>query len=146
MESPVFEEIEPADDCDCPGCAHWRNVLPHSRTGRFPGHPARHRTAVVVAAVTSAAIGATAAPVIAAPHAEQPAGPDVLAGEDPGTPQGVRAPLYGPGGQAGPPASPEPCPRGPARTPAEIKDRGPPRVAPKLPGHSFPGSRQAIET
>ncbi|MFG2514327.1 peptidoglycan-binding protein [Streptomyces sp. NPDC048584] len=133
MESPVFEEIEPADDCDCPGCAHWRNVLPHSRTGRFPGHPARHRTAVVVAAVTSAAIGATAAPVIAAPHAEQPAGPDVLAGEDPGTPQGVRAPLYGPGGQAGPPASPEPSARVPAITRADIIERARSWVTRKVP-------------
>ncbi|KAA0930382.1 hypothetical protein FGF04_27705 [Streptomyces apricus] len=32
MTAPVFEEFDPASDCDCPGCAHWRRVLPHSTT------------------------------------------------------------------------------------------------------------------
>ncbi|THA80560.1 peptidoglycan-binding protein, partial [Streptomyces sp. LRa12] len=34
METPVFEEIEPASDCDCAGCRHWRRVLPHAPAGR----------------------------------------------------------------------------------------------------------------
>ena len=24
MTVPVFEEVDPASDCDCPGCVHWR--------------------------------------------------------------------------------------------------------------------------
>jgi len=35
--APGSEESGPASDCDCPGCTHWRRVLPHSRAG---GHPA----------------------------------------------------------------------------------------------------------
>ncbi|MFE4052374.1 peptidoglycan-binding protein [Streptomyces sp. YIM B13518] len=130
MESPVFEEIDPADDCDCPGCAHWRRVLPHSRTGRFPGHPAAHRTALVVAAVTSAAVAASAVPAVAAPSAQRPAGPDVPAGEEPATPQGKRAPLYGPGGRATLPAG---LVRAPAITRADIIERARNWVTRKVP-------------
>ncbi|MCT7357192.1 hypothetical protein N4P33_34390, partial [Streptomyces sp. 15-116A] len=61
MESPVFEEIEPARDCDCPGCVHWRRVLPHSRGGPSAGHPAARRT-LVVATAAATAIGAPAVP------------------------------------------------------------------------------------
>jgi hypothetical protein len=39
METPVFEEFDPASDCDCPGCTHWRLVLPHSPTGRIRRPP-----------------------------------------------------------------------------------------------------------
>lgn len=126
MESPVFEEFDPAGDCDCPGCAHWRRVLPHAPAGRFPGHPAAHRAAVVVAAVTSAtAIGAPAAPshavaATAVPHPQDPAVPYVPAGEGPTTPQGAKAPLHGPGGQAAPPAS---SARAPSTSRAEIMER-----------------------
>ncbi|MFD7703628.1 peptidoglycan-binding protein [Streptomyces caelestis] len=130
MESPVFEEIDPADDCDCPGCAHWRRVLPHSRTGRFPGHPAAHRTALVVAAVTSAAVAAPAVPAVAAPSAQRPADSDISAGDEPAAPQGKRAPLYGPGGRAAPPASPV---RLPAITRADIVERARNWVTRKVP-------------
>lgn len=133
MESPVFEEIDPADDCDCPGCAHWRRVFPHSRTDRFPSHPAAHRTALVVAAVTSAVIAAPAAPAVAAPQAQRPTDPDVPAGDEPGTAQGRRAPLYGPGGQAAPPASPARPARVPAITRADIVERARNWVTRKVP-------------
>lgn len=43
MATPVFEEFDPASDCDCPGCVHWRRVLPESPDGR---HPAAHRTVI----------------------------------------------------------------------------------------------------
>lgn len=99
MESPVFEEFEPAGDCDCPGCAHRRRVLPRSPAGRSPGHPAAHRTALVAAAVASART-----------PARQPGGPDVSAGEAGeaagGSPQGPRAPLHGPGSWTAPVAAP----------------------------------------
>ncbi|MEV5515025.1 peptidoglycan-binding protein [Streptomyces flaveolus] len=104
METPVFEEIDPVSDCDCPGCRHWRSVLPHSPAGRTPTRPAAHRVLVVAAATAAAALGAGQA-------AAAPAAADVLhrpgdpAGEEPDTPQGPRAPLHGPTGRpAGPPA------------------------------------------
>ncbi|MGV9239761.1 peptidoglycan-binding protein, partial [Streptomyces nigra] len=52
MESrtPVFEEFDPASDCDCPGCVHWRRVLPHSTTGR---HPAAYRALMLAAAAST---------------------------------------------------------------------------------------------
>ena len=65
METPVFEEFDPASDCDCPGCIHRRRVLPHSPTGRHPAARAHARlaaaagpVAVIVAAAASAALGA----------------------------------------------------------------------------------------
>ncbi|GAA3162337.1 hypothetical protein GCM10010451_07950 [Streptomyces virens] len=130
MESPVFEEFDPAADCDCPGCAHWRRVLPHSAAGRFPGHPAARRTAAVVAALTTAAIIAPAVPAVAAPHARHPADPGVPAGDGPGTPQGKKAPLHGPGGQAAPPASPA---RAPLISRADIIERARSWVAQRVP-------------
>ncbi|MDH6584915.1 hypothetical protein M2161_004021 [Streptomyces sp. SAI-133] len=93
METPVFEEIDPASDCDCPGCVHWRRVLPRS-TG---AHPAATR-AMIVAAAASTALGAVhAAPAFAAPHA--PARPGAPGIDEPATPQGRKAPLHGPGGR-----------------------------------------------
>ncbi|GGW52105.1 peptidoglycan-binding protein [Streptomyces griseoloalbus] len=136
MESPVFEEFDPAGDCGCPGCAHWRRVLPHSPAGRFPGHPAARRAALVVAAVTSsAAIGAPAVashavPAAAAPHARGPADLDVPAGDRPGTPQGPRAPLHGPGSRAAPPAS---SARAPSISRADIIERARSWVTQKVP-------------
>jgi hypothetical protein len=126
MESPVFEEFDPASDCDCPGCVHWRRVLPHSRAGRGTAHPAAHR-ALALAAVASAALGAGhAAPAAAAPpHA--PHRPGVPAGEEPDTPQGDRAPLHGPAGRPALPRKPS------AITRAEIIDRAETWVAAKVP-------------
>ncbi|MGC9436486.1 peptidoglycan-binding protein [Streptomyces sp. WG5] len=110
MDAPVFEEIEPASDCDCPGCRHWRRVLPHSPDGRAPAHPAARRALIVAAATAATAASALgagqAAAAPAAAHA--PHRPGVSAGDEPDTPQGVRAPLYGPPGRpAAPPAGAE---------------------------------------
>ncbi|MFH9570059.1 peptidoglycan-binding protein [Streptomyces sp. NPDC017454] len=112
MEAPVFEEIDPASDCDCPGCRHWRRVLPHSPAGRAPAHPAAAHRALIVATATATAAAAAsvlgagqaaAVPAIAAHAAHRPG---VAADDDvPDTPQGPRAPLHGPAGRpAGPPA------------------------------------------
>ncbi|MFF4258469.1 peptidoglycan-binding protein [Streptomyces sp. NPDC001663] len=125
MATPVFEEFDPAGDCDCPGCAHWRRVLPYARSGR---HPAAHRT-VIVAAAASAALGAGhVAPALAAPYA--PPGPGVPAGDEVENPQGPRAPLYGP---AGKPAKPKGAVKAPLTTRAEIIDRAKKWVAAQVP-------------
>ncbi|MFV0135801.1 peptidoglycan-binding protein [Streptomyces sp. HMX87] len=99
MEAPVFEEFDPEVDCDCPGCRHWRRVLPHSPSGRTFAHPAAHRTLIVAAAAAaSAALGASqAAALPAAAHA--PDRPGIPTGDEPDTPQGDRAPLHGASGK-----------------------------------------------
>ncbi|QCD56125.1 peptidoglycan-binding protein [Streptomyces hawaiiensis] len=128
MESPVFEEIDPASDCDCPGCVHWRRALPHPWAGRTSAHPASHR-ALALAAVASAALGAGhAVPAAAAPHA--PHRPGVSAGDEPDTPQGATAPLHGPGGR---PAKPSVAPKPTAITRSEIINRAKTWVAAKVP-------------
>ncbi|MFG2805285.1 peptidoglycan-binding protein [Streptomyces sp. DT199] len=128
MESPVFEEIDPASDCDCPGCVHWRRALPHSWAGRAGAHPAAHR-ALALAAVASAALGAGhAVPAAAAPHA--PHRPGIPAGDEPDTPQGATAPLHGPGGR---PAKPSVAPKPTAITRTEIINRAKTWVAAKVP-------------
>ena len=129
METPVFEEIDPASDCDCPGCVHWRRVLPCSPAGRTGGHPAAHR-AVILAAAASAALGAGhVAPALAAPHApDRPGG--VPAGDEPDTPQGGRAPLHGPAATPAKPAAPV---RTPATTRAEIIKRAKEWVGARVP-------------
>ncbi|MHC3475328.1 peptidoglycan-binding protein [Streptomyces sp. 7R007] len=125
METPVFEEFDPASDCDCPGCAHWRRVLPNSREGR---HPAAHRV-VIVAAAASAALGAGhAVPALAATHA--PHRPGVPADGEPDTPQGGKAPLHGPGGR---PARPAGVVRAPETTRADIINRARKWVAAQVP-------------
>jgi len=115
MATPVFEEFDPANDCDCPGCALWRSVLPYSRAVR---HPAAHR-AVIVAAAASAALGAGhVAPALAAPQV--PPGPGVSAGSEVATPQGHRAPLHGRGG---PPVEPVSDVKAPPTTRVDIITR-----------------------
>ena len=122
--TPVFEEFDPESDCDCPGCVHWRRVLPHSTTGR---HPALHRALIVAAAAsTTLAVGHTA-PALAAPH--PPDRPDVPAGDEPTSPQGGKAPLHGPGGR---PAEPGTL-KTPTTTRAEIIRRAKKWVAEKVP-------------
>ncbi|MET7692320.1 peptidoglycan-binding protein [Streptomyces sp. NPDC005483] len=120
METPVFEEIDPASDCDCPGCVHWRRVLPRS-TG---GHHAATR-AVILAAAASTVFGAFhAAPAFAASHV--PARPGAPVGDEPGTPQGHKAPLHGPGGRPG-------AVKAPTTTRADIIRRAKEWVAAKVP-------------
>ncbi|MFF5479893.1 peptidoglycan-binding protein [Streptomyces sp. NPDC012935] len=123
--TPVFEEFDPASDCDCPGCVHWRRVLPHSTTGR---HPAAHRALILAAAAsTTLAVGHTA-PALAAPHVTER--PGVPAADEPPTPQGAPAPLHGPGGQPAPPTGPI---KTPETTRAEIITRAKKWVAAKVP-------------
>ncbi|GGS51284.1 peptidoglycan-binding protein [Streptomyces violaceus] len=128
MKSPVFEEFDPGGDCDCPGCVHWRRVLPRSPAGRTTTHPAAHR-ALAVAAVAAATLGAGhAVPAAAAPHAPHRSG--VFADDDPETPQGDTAPLHGADGREGKPSDAlEPA----AITRTEIMDRAKTWVAAKVP-------------
>ncbi|SDO35270.1 Cell wall-associated hydrolase, NlpC family [Streptomyces sp. cf386] len=122
--TPVFEEFDPESDCDCPGCVHWRRVLPHSTTAR---HPAAGRALIVAAAAsTTLAVGHTA-PALAAPHVSDR--PGVPTGGEPDSPQGGKAPLHGPGGQ---PAKPGPV-KTPEATRAEIIKRAKKWVAAKVP-------------
>lgn len=122
--SPVFEEFDPASDCDCPGCVHWRRVLPHSTTGR---HPAAARALIVAAAASTTLAAGHPAPALAAPHASDR--PGVPAGDEPASPQGGQAPLHGPGGR---PAGPSTV-RTPATTRAEIIRRARKWVAARVP-------------
>ncbi|MDX3576209.1 peptidoglycan-binding protein [Streptomyces sp. FL07-04A] len=115
MEPPAFEEFDPGGDCECPGCAVRRRAARNAPTGPFSGFPSAHR-ALVVATATAAALGAVhAAPAAAAPQA--PDRPGVPAGDEPKTPQGVRAPLHGPAGR---PARPGGA-AGPVVTPATTR-------------------------
>ncbi|KAB1986857.1 peptidoglycan-binding protein [Streptomyces triticiradicis] len=132
MEAPVFEEVDPASDCDCPGCVHWRSVLPPSpRPGPSgsPGHPASRaralglagmaRTPVALALAATAGTVLGTVPAVAAVHG--PARPGVPPADGHGdTPQGRRAPLHGPAGSPAPLAGPEETLRAPATTRAAI--------------------------
>ncbi|WP_330458030.1 peptidoglycan-binding protein [Streptomyces sp. NBC_00820] len=104
MAAPVFEEFDPASDCDCPGCVQRRRMSPRSLSGHPCGRPAV-RGVVVVAAAASAALGAAVpAAAQAAPHS--PPRPGSPAGDaGPETPQGPKAPLHGPAGQPVKPAT-----------------------------------------
>ncbi len=128
MTTPVFEEFDPASDCDCPGCVHWRRVLPHSPSSPAGRHPAAHRAVLLAAAASTALVSGHAAPAVAASHA--PARPGVPAGDEPETPQGGKAPLHGPGGLPAKPAAPV---RTPATTRADIITRAKQWVAAKVP-------------
>ncbi|WP_190202556.1 peptidoglycan-binding protein [Streptomyces fumanus] len=125
METPVFEETDPADDCDCPNCRCRRRALPYPPSGRSaPAH-----RALAVTTATAAAFGAGAAGALpAAAHA--PDRPGVSAGEEPDTPQGRRAPLHGPGGRPAPVSDPDPLP---GITRAEIMERAQTWVDAKVP-------------
>lgn len=131
METPVFEEFDPASDCDCPGCADRRRRRPHSPTGRTGGHPAAQRVLFVAAAASAALAAGHAAPAAAAPHA--PARPGVPAGDtgdEPATPQGGKAPLHGPSGK---PAKPAGAVKAPTTTRAEIINRAKTWIAAQVP-------------
>jgi hypothetical protein len=123
METPVFEEFDPESDCECPGCVHWRGVLPSSAAGR---HPAAHR-ALVLAAAASATLGAVPATPAAA---QTPARSDVPAGEEPDNPQGQTAPLHG---SSDKPTKPGAGIKTPATTRAEIIRRAREWAAAKVP-------------
>ncbi|MEU7422764.1 peptidoglycan-binding protein [Streptomyces sp. NPDC040750] len=126
MTAPAFEEFDPASDCGCPGCLHWRRIGPRLSPGRLGGHPAACGVAVVaaVSAAFGAASPAAAVTVDHAPHREA-----VPADGEPATPQGARAPLHGP---AGKPVEPGTNPI-PATTRTEIIKRAKVWVAAKVP-------------
>ncbi|MFD5447258.1 peptidoglycan-binding protein [Streptomyces sp. NPDC127100] len=128
METPVFEEIDPASDCDCPGCRARCAVPPRAPAGRGI-HPAAHRVLVVATAATAtAALGAGQA--AAAPAAPTIHRPGVPADGQPDTPQGPRAPLHGPTGR---PASPAAGTQLPAITRTDIIERARTWVTAKVP-------------
>jgi len=140
MTAPVFEEFDPASDCDCPGCVHRRRVSPRPLPGRFGGHPAA-RGIVIVAAATSAALGAAPAATAAVRSPSGPDSPDAPGHQDgrgaqavpvdpePATPQGRRSPLHGRGGEPAAPGDVET----PATTRAEIINRAKVWVAAQVP-------------
>ncbi|MFJ8056462.1 peptidoglycan-binding protein [Streptomyces sp. NPDC096142] len=128
METPVFEEFDPASDCDCPGCVQRRRLTPCSATGRTGGHLATRRVLVIAAAASAAITAGHTAPAAAAPHA--PARPGVPAadnGDEPATPQGTKAPLHGPGGK------PAGAVKAPTTTRAEIINRAKTWIAAQVP-------------
>lgn len=107
MPMPAFEEYEPAGDCACRGCAQRRRALARARAIplRDGGHPAARgaRRALVLATAAGVVLGGGGAAAVAV---TTPAtGPVAL--DDPGSPQGGRAPLHGPKkGPVGKPGAP----------------------------------------
>ncbi|MFI1762164.1 peptidoglycan-binding protein [Streptomyces sp. NPDC020800] len=129
MTTPVFEDVDPVSDCDCPGCVHARRTGPAPLPARFGGRPAA-RGVVIVAAAASAALGsALPAAALASPHSSHRPGAPAADG-DPATPQGKRSPLFGPdaAGPVRPPAVPTP-----ATTRTDIINRAKVWVAAKVP-------------
>lgn len=104
MPMPVFEEYEPAGDCVCRGCADRRRSLARARAIplRDGGHPAARgaRRALVLATAAGVVLGGGSGAAVAV---TTPA-PGPVALDDPGSPQGSRAPLHGP--QKGPVGKP----------------------------------------
>ncbi|MFJ7152743.1 peptidoglycan-binding protein [Streptomyces sp. NPDC100445] len=104
MTAPVFEDVEPASDCDCPGCGPRRRAAPLPASARLGGHPAAR--GVVVVATASAVLGAVP-PAAALTPAHFPHRQALPGDGEPSTPQGKKGPLYGaatpsPGTAAGP--------------------------------------------
>ncbi|MFJ7065445.1 peptidoglycan-binding protein [Streptomyces sp. NPDC101115] len=117
MSVPVFEEIEPAADCGCPGCAQRRRDLALGLPVRAGGHPAAHgaRRALVLMTAAGVVLGGgtgVAGALPAGPATDSADGAGVggaLTGPDPETPQGGRGPLHGapgPGSAPSPDATP----------------------------------------
>ncbi|MGW0705131.1 peptidoglycan-binding protein [Streptomyces sp. NPDC002643] len=138
MDAPVFEEVDPGGDCECPGCVHRRRLVPYSARCVHLGRPAV-RNAIVVATAAGAALGAgqVVPAVAAAPEAGPQTRPEELpatlpmtrpmalrasvpADEQPRTPQGKKAPLHGPGGRPADPEKPPEELKTPPITRAEI--------------------------
>ncbi|WP_370412978.1 peptidoglycan-binding protein [Streptomyces fradiae] len=130
MSVPVFEEIEPAADCGCPGCAQRRRDLALGLPVRAGGHPAAHGARRALVLVTAAGVvfggGAGGAAALPADPATDLAATDLAAADaatvagvadgadgavgtliepGPDTPQGGRGPLHG---AAGPGSAPSP--------------------------------------
>ncbi|MCX4575194.1 peptidoglycan-binding protein [Streptomyces sp. NBC_01571] len=118
METPVFEEFDPASDCDCPGCVRRRRFPASSALPGPVGRPAAHRALAIAAAAGAVLVAVPSVPVAAAAHG--PARPGDPAGDEPDTPQGGEAPLHG---SAGSPAKPGAGVEVPATTRAAIINR-----------------------
>ncbi|GAA3770438.1 peptidoglycan-binding protein [Streptomyces phyllanthi] len=122
METPVFEEFDPASDCECPGCMQWRRILPRSPAYGNAGRPAACRALVLAAAAGSALGAGHTGPAVAAAHG--PLQPGVPARDEPDTPQGARSPLFGPAGKAVAPGDvPQTTDKLPVTTRSEIMNR-----------------------
>ncbi|MET8897814.1 peptidoglycan-binding protein, partial [Streptomyces albogriseolus] len=93
-----------------PGGARER---PLPRAGKRPRRSPAHRAALVVAAVTSAALGSHPVPAVAAQDTRVSAGQGVPADQESGGGQGAPGPLFGSDGRTGPalpPGAPETIP------------------------------------
>lgn len=130
MTAPLFEEVDPGNGCDCPGCVHGRRTSSRPPSGRFGGRPAT-RGVVTVAAAATAALGAIPQAAALGIGAPTPPVPGTAGASDvtPQTPQGARSPLHGP---AGKPARPAASPT-PATTRNEIIKRAKVWVTAKVP-------------
>ncbi|MEV5969769.1 peptidoglycan-binding protein [Streptomyces sp. NPDC051921] len=116
MSVPVFEEIEPAADCGCAGCARQRRDLALGLPVRAGGHPSVHGARRALVLVTAAGVvlgggtGVADADAAGATGVTDAAGvtDDGAVSTGPGadTPQGGRGPLHG--GAPGPGSSPAP--------------------------------------
>ncbi|MEU6368405.1 peptidoglycan-binding protein [Streptomyces sp. NPDC046931] len=105
MKTPVCEDIEPANDCDCPRCTRERRaprrargrraVLPHRPCGRTLRPAVRGVLALAAAGAVLVGSG-QAVPAVAA--TQDTPWPIVPTGEEPqSTPQGHISPLHGTG-------------------------------------------------
>ncbi|MEU0986697.1 peptidoglycan-binding protein [Streptomyces sp. NPDC005953] len=126
MTVPVFEEYEPAPDCDCPGCVGQRRTLAAG------GHPAAHgcRRALVLFTAAGVVLGGPGvAGAAQSPEPPEPTGRGRTA-VDSDHEQGRRGPLYGGplAGPAGVPAAPLP-----QTTRADIINRAKKWVTAKVP-------------
>ncbi|MBT2367034.1 peptidoglycan-binding protein [Streptomyces sp. ISL-10] len=96
MDVPVFEEYEPAGDCDCAGCAQQRRGL------AARPHPSAHGCRRALVLVTAAGVmfggggAGTAAAAGSVPGTERAA---PVLDPEPSTEQGAAGPLHGPSGQ-----------------------------------------------
>ncbi|MEK2487940.1 peptidoglycan-binding protein [Kitasatospora purpeofusca] len=110
-DSLRFDEVEPADDCICGGCAARRRARLHAAPVHEGGHAAarsvRRRAAVLMAAVGTALGGGAVGAATAAP-APTPGGPAVPRVD---TPQGEVGGLYGETGTEERAASAQPVTR-----------------------------------
>ncbi|WP_189948869.1 peptidoglycan-binding protein [Streptomyces alanosinicus] len=108
MTAPVFEEFDPASDCDCPGCVPGRWAGPRLPSGRTGSHPAA-TCGIVAVAAASAVLGAVAPAAAVTPGRPTEERPPAPGGDEPETPQGGRAPLHGPAGKPATPTVPIPA-------------------------------------
>jgi hypothetical protein len=129
MTAPVFEEFDPASDCECPGCVERRRTSPRPLPGRIGGHPVTR--GVVVVAAASAALGAVA-PAAAAAPGQSPHREAAPGDGEPDTPQGAKSPLHGQAGAPAEPGKPGTVPT-PATTRTDIIKRAKVWVAAKVP-------------